>query len=119
MRNRRSQCRARSEPPCQWQELLHLTSHAEVPKLEGDFSLNAANTLSASLLLEKGLQRLAPTHDLNAAQLAALGRSLGPHRCAQAFSVLIAAHVLTWHNIAADGASNTYSLPLFSPLRKG
>ena len=92
--------------------------HAEVPELEGDFSLNAANTLSASLLLGKGLQRLAPTHDLNAAQLAALGRSLGPHRCAQAFSVLMAAHVLTWHNVAADGALNNTAYP-FIPLRKG
>ena len=53
---------------------------ASLPELEGDFSLNAANTLSADLLLRKGLQRLAPTHDLNASQLAALGRSLGRDR---------------------------------------
>ena len=52
----------------------------EVPELEGDFSLNAANTLSVHLLLGKGLQKLAPTHDLNAAQLAALGKALGPQR---------------------------------------
>ena len=77
--------------------------HAEVPELEGDFSLNATNTLSASLLLGKGLQRLAPTHDLNAAQLAALGRSLGPRRCAQAFSVLIAAHMLIGCDAVAMG----------------
>ena len=54
--------------------------HCSLPELEGDFSLNAANTLSADLLLRKGLRRLAPTHDLNAAQLAALGRSLGRDR---------------------------------------
>ncbi len=54
--------------------------HSSLPELEGDFSLNAANTLSADLLLGRGLQRLAPTHDLNAAQLAALGRSLGRER---------------------------------------
>ena len=53
---------------------------SSLPALEGDFSLNAANTLSADLLFRKGLQRLAPTHDLNAAQLAALGRSLGRDR---------------------------------------
>ena len=52
----------------------------EVPELEGEFSLNAANTLSVHLLLGKGLQMLAPTHDLNAAQLAALGKALGPER---------------------------------------
>jgi putative protease len=52
----------------------------EIPELEGDFSLNAANTLSVQLLLGKGLQKLALTHDLNAAQLAALGKALGPER---------------------------------------
>ena len=40
-----------------------------VPALEGDFSLNAANALSADALLRCGLARLAPTHDLNAAQI--------------------------------------------------
>ncbi len=50
-----------------------------IPALEGDFSLNAANVLSAHLLLHKGgLGRLAPTHDLHAGQLAALSRGLGP-----------------------------------------
>ncbi len=32
----------------------------------GDFSLNAANAMSAEELLQRGLERLAPTHDLNA-----------------------------------------------------
>ena len=36
-----------------------------IPRLEGDFSLNAANVLSADLLLRSGLSRLCPTHDLN------------------------------------------------------
>jgi hypothetical protein len=36
-----------------------------VPRLEGDFSLNAANMLSADLLLRSGLSRLCPTYDLN------------------------------------------------------
>lgn len=52
-----------------------------MPVLEGDFSLNAANLLSADLLFRQGLARLTPTHDLNAAQIAALASSLGPQRC--------------------------------------
>jgi len=47
-----------------------------IPRLEGDFSLNAANVLAADLLLSTGLSRLCPTHDLNAAQLAALAEGL-------------------------------------------
>jgi putative protease len=46
--------------------------------LIGDFSLNAANTLTAAAYLEMGLARLTPTHDLNAAQIAALAREIGP-----------------------------------------
>ena len=46
--------------------------------LIGDFSLNAANTLTAEAYLALGLARLTPTHDLNAAQIAALARYLGP-----------------------------------------
>ncbi len=51
---------------------------AIVPALYGDFSLNAANRLAAHGLLERGLSRLAPTHDLNARQLAALAEGLPP-----------------------------------------
>jgi hypothetical protein len=40
-----------------------------IPRLEGDFSLNAANVLSADLLLKSGLSRLCPTHDLNVSLL--------------------------------------------------
>ena len=49
-------------------------------ELIGDFSLNAANTLTAAAYLEMGLARLTPTHDLNAAQIAALAREVGPDR---------------------------------------
>jgi putative protease len=45
--------------------------------LMGDFSLNAANSLAARLYLGSGLTRLTPTHDLNAAQIADLGRRVG------------------------------------------
>ena len=48
--------------------------------IDGDFSLNAANAISADLLMNNGLRRLTPTHDLNAAQIAALARHAGAHR---------------------------------------
>ncbi len=48
--------------------------------IDGDFSLNAANAISAELLLNAGLRRLTPTHDLNAAQITALARHAGAHR---------------------------------------
>lgn len=47
-------------------------------QLIGDFSLNTANTLTAAAYLEMGLARLTPTHDLNAAQIGALAREIGP-----------------------------------------
>jgi collagenase-like PrtC family protease len=56
-----------------------------IPVLEGDFSLNAANIITADVLLQSGLARLAPTHDCNADQLAALARGLGSRgRCLEA-----------------------------------
>lgn len=48
------------------------------PTLIGDFSLNAANSLSAAEYLNRGLSGLTPTHDLNAAQVADLARDAGP-----------------------------------------
>jgi len=48
--------------------------------IDGDFSLNAANAISAELLLGAGLRRLTPTHDLNAAQITELARHVGAHR---------------------------------------
>jgi putative protease len=47
------------------------------PDLTGDFSLNAANVLTADALLALGLSRITPTHDLSAAQVAALARAVG------------------------------------------
>lgn len=51
-------------------------SELPIPALWGDFSLNAANRLGAAALLKLGLARLTPTHDVNAAQLAALALGL-------------------------------------------
>jgi U32 family peptidase len=48
--------------------------------LVGDFSLNAANAVTAEILLADGLERLTPTHDLNAAQITTMARQIGAHR---------------------------------------
>jgi putative protease len=57
--------------------VLHALRAKEHPPLIGDFSLNAANSLSAAEYLALGVSRLTPTHDLNAAQVAALARDSG------------------------------------------
>jgi putative protease len=54
--------------------LLEALRAAEHPPLIGDFSLNAANVLTADELFGLGLTALTPTHDLNAAQVAALAQ---------------------------------------------
>jgi putative protease len=51
--------------------------HAE---LIGDFSLNAANALTAAELFALGVDLLTPTHDLNAEQVADLAGASGAHR---------------------------------------
>jgi len=60
--------------------LLEAFQEGERPPLYGDFSLNAANVLSAASYLQLGIERLAPTYDLNAAQVAELARAIGPER---------------------------------------
>ncbi|MEN9935790.1 MAG: hypothetical protein RLZZ387_2369 [Chloroflexota bacterium] len=60
--------------------LLEALQHEEHPELIGDFSLNAANAITAETLMGLGLSRLTPTHDLNAAQVAELARGIGPER---------------------------------------
>ena len=60
--------------------LLQALREREHPALIGDFSLNAANSLTADALLELGLLRVTPTHDLNAAQVATLARQIGSER---------------------------------------
>ncbi len=46
----------------------------------GDFSLNAANSATAQEYLERGVSRITPTHDLNAAQVADLAKLVGGDR---------------------------------------
>lgn len=60
--------------------ILEALRGSDHPPLIGDFSLNAANSLSADAYLELGLARLTPTHDLNADQIAELARHAGPER---------------------------------------
>ncbi len=62
-------------------------------ELTGDFSLNAANVLTARALLELGLQRLTPTHDLNAQQTTELAGLVGPGR----LEVIAYGHLPVFH----------------------
>jgi len=61
--------------------ILHELRTKAERSLTGDFSLNAANSLSAQEYFARGISRLTPTHDLNAAQIAELARTTGPERC--------------------------------------
>ena len=60
--------------------LLNALRELPHPELVGDFSLNAANAITAAELFELGLTLLTPTHDLNADQVAELARESGGHR---------------------------------------
>lgn len=62
----------------------------------GDFSLNAANAITAATFLGLGLDRLTPTHDLNATQLCELARRLGPERAAR-LEVVAHQHLPIFH----------------------
>jgi len=57
--------------------LLTLLRTKDPRELTGDFSLNAANSITASQLLSEGLVRITPTHDLNADQITALANQIG------------------------------------------
>ena len=59
----------------------------------GDFSLNAANGVTARMLLDLGLSRLTPTHDLNADQISQLAREIGGER----FEVIAYHHLPVFH----------------------
>ncbi len=60
--------------------ILRALNNKPHPPLTGDFSLNAANSVSADDFLQHGIARLTPTHDLNAAQVADLAHSGDPGR---------------------------------------
>jgi putative protease len=61
--------------------------------LIGDFSLNAANQLTADTYFKLGIDRLAPTHDLNADQICRLARAIGGGR----FEVIAFHHLPIFH----------------------
>jgi putative protease len=61
--------------------------------LIGDFSLNAANSVSADLLVSMGLKRITPSHDLNAAQIGALAEQLG----GEAIEAIVYQHLPVFH----------------------
>ena len=72
-------------------------SEFPLPLLEGDFSLNASNVLTADLLL-RSLSRLAPTHDCNAAQVQRLAGLLGGGGArAQQLEVVLHQHLPVFH----------------------
>jgi putative protease len=60
--------------------MLHALRERSHASLIGDFSLNAANSMTAETYLAMGLDRLTPTHDLNAAQVSELARTSGAER---------------------------------------
>jgi putative protease len=60
--------------------LVEALRHREPRELTGDFSLNAANVLTAREFFALGLEHLTPTYDLNAAQVADLARQVGGDR---------------------------------------
>ena len=60
--------------------LVEALRHREPRALTGDFSLNAANVLTAREFFALGLQYLTPTYDLNAEQVAGLARQVGGER---------------------------------------
>lgn len=73
--------------------LLHELQSQGVTEMVGDFSLNAANVLSAQLLRDAGIGRLAPTHDCNAVQIGEMVRQLG----SDALEVIAYHHLPVFH----------------------
>jgi len=73
--------------------LLELLRHQPHGSLTGDFSLNAANAVTARELLDRGLDRIAPTHDLNAAQIAMLAQRTG----ADKIEAIVYQHLPVFH----------------------
>lgn len=72
----------------------YFREHLPRATLIGDFSLNAANELTAALLIESGLERLVPSFDLNWEQLASMVRRSRPVW----FEPVIHQHMPMFHN---------------------
>ena len=65
--------------------------------LEGDFSLNAANSLSADAFLRMGLDRITLTHDCNVSQLTDIARNLGSSRAFHSLEVILHQNLPVFH----------------------
>src|ERR1035441_2478997 len=90
--------------------LVEALRHREPRALTGDFSLNAANVLTAREFFALGLQYLTPTYDLNAAQVADLAREVGGERIeAVAYQHLPVFHTehCVFCRFLSTGTSNT------------
>lgn len=61
--------------------------------LIGDFSLNVANQLTADTYFKLGVDKITPTHDLNADQISKLAASIGGQR----FEVIAYHHLPVFH----------------------
>ncbi|MBE2269391.1 MAG: U32 family peptidase [Anaerolinea sp.] len=61
--------------------------------LIGDFSLNVANQLTADTYFKLGVERITPTHDLNADQISRLASDMGGDR----FEVIVYQHLPVFH----------------------
>ncbi len=61
--------------------------------LIGDFSLNVANQLTADTYLKLGVDKVTPTHDLNADQISKLAKEIGGDR----FEVITYHHLPVFH----------------------
>jgi len=73
--------------------LVYALRERDHAPLTGDFSLNIANSLSAELFLDLGLDRLTPGHDLNAAQIATLALGIG----AENIEAIVYQHLPVFH----------------------
>jgi U32 family peptidase len=63
------------------------------PRLTGDFSLGAANALTARAFLEAGCEALTPSYDLDADQVATLAGAIDPRR----LEVVVHHHLPVFH----------------------
>jgi putative protease len=72
--------------------MQRLRAHNGV-RITGDFSLNAANAITADLLLAQGLERITPTYDLNGEQVRTLAEEVGGDR----IEAIVYSHLPVFH----------------------
>eukprot|EP00804_Cyclotella_cryptica_P017395 CCRYP_016631-RD/>CCRYP_016631-RD protein AED:0.05 eAED:0.08 QI:0/1/0.83/1/1/1/6/2324/1131 len=70
-------------------------SGVSIPELIGDFSLNAANVITAYELLQSGLNRITASYDLSASAITDLGNLLGKQ--ASQLEVVVHQHMPIFH----------------------